>query len=70
MSRFDVKRIFPGENSENLAKRCFQPTIGLYSMSVFDAKRVIHQETVKILQNAVFIPKWTKTQFSRKSCIS
>ena len=39
-------------------------------MSGFNAKRISPQEIVKIGQNAVFNPKWSKTQFTRKSCIS
>ena len=41
----------------------------LYSISELNAKRIFHQEFVKIQQNAVFNPKWSKRQFLRKSCI-
>ena len=70
------KTHFSARICEHLAKRCFQVTMAqntvfkkeLYCMSGFDAKHIFLQEMVKIWQNAVLNPKWSKIQFSRKSC--
>ena len=59
------KTQFSARNGENLAKRSYEPTMeqdtvlkkDLYSMSVFDAKRIFKGQMVKIWKNAVFILK-------------